>query len=136
MRVFVDTDAFVALNDPQDVLHRKAITLSKALAKRRVDLLTASNILLEATTLISQKVNHQQAVKFLDNLIDGEIPIVYVDEGLIEKGAAIFKKQTSKNVGLSDCVSAAVMQEFRVKDIFSFDKQFAKIGFKLFTGKS
>lgn len=130
-QVFVDSNVFIALNDPTDSLHNRATKLSSYLSKKHIQFFTSTNVLLESVTLLSQRLSHQEAVDFLDSVRTGSITIIHPNESLVFEGEEIFRKQKSKNVSYADCLSFAIMQEREIRYAFSFNQDFAKNGFKL-----
>ena len=130
--IFVDTSAFVALNNPEDPHHRKSLQVSLNLEKEPTAFLTTNYILAESYTVISQKVNKEASVYFKENL-DPRIRIVRADESLEETAWEIFKEIKSKNVSYIDCTSFAVMKAFNIKKAFAFDDDFKRLGFSLLT---
>lgn len=130
-KIFIDSSAFIALNDPGDKLHNRASRIGISLKSKDKIYYTATNVLLEVSTLLSQKLSHREAVEFLDIVRSGYAVVIHPSEKLISEAEAIFKNQSSKNVSYSDCVSFAIMQEYHIKVTFSFDRDFKKNGFKL-----
>lgn len=130
-RVFVDSDSFIALNNSLDPLHKRAAKLSAMLQEKKFELATSTNVLLEATTLLSQRSSHAIAVGFLDFVRSGIIDVIHPTELLIFEAEELFRAQRSKNVSYSDCLSFAVMNDQKIRIAFSFDRDFKKNGFSL-----
>ena len=129
--IFVDADVLIGLNDNFDPLHEKAIQLSKVLYKKSVSLVTGTNILIEVVTLLSQRLGHKKAVEFLAELRSGNTKVIHPSQETVFEAEEIFKRQTSKNVSYSDCVSFAIMRDQKIRVAFSFDRDFKKNGFTL-----
>lgn len=129
--IFIESSAFVALNDSSDILHDQADAISESLYNKQVTFLTGTNVLLEVVTLLSQRASHKEAVAFLELIRNSSTTIIHPDEELILKAEELFKQQTSKNVSYSDCVSFAMMRERHVNIVFSFDHGYKKNGFNL-----
>lgn len=125
-KVFIDSDAFIALNDASDNLHEKAEELSVFLVQKQTALYTSTNVVLEVATMLSQRFGHAKGVNFLKMIRGGELTVVHPTEEIILTAEEIFKKQTSKNVSYSDCVSIAVMSDLEIETVFSFDRDFKK----------
>ncbi|MEX0622120.1 MAG: PIN domain-containing protein [Candidatus Woykebacteria bacterium] len=130
--IFVDTSAFVALNNPKDPHHKKSLQVSLNLEKESAPFFTTNYILAESYTVISQKVDKEASVYFRENL-DLRIRIVRVGESLEETAWEIFKETRSKNVSYVDCTSFAAMKAFNIKRAFAFDDDFKRAGFSLLT---
>lgn len=130
--VFVDSDIFIALNDCSESNHTKAEKAAQVLFDKKIRLVTATNVLLETATLLSQRISHDKAISFLRELRSSEMLIEHPKVETILHAEQIFIRQTSKNVSYSDCVSFAIMRESGINVAFSFDRDFKKNGFSLF----
>ena len=131
-KLFVDADAFVALNYLDDSSHNKAVVLSQEVKDLNISLITSDPAFGEAVTVISQRGGLDLAVAFAEDILGGEIEIIEVDSSLRRRALDIFKKQTSKNSRFTDCVNMAIMKERGLNTIFSFDIQYKKNKFKRF----
>lgn len=130
LKVFIDTDALIGLNDASDASHQKALQILKILAKGNYISYLSTNILLETLTIISQKIGKKQALRLLDELRSGGYIIIHPDEKMIFAAEELFKSITSKNVSYSDCLSFTVARKHGINWVFSFDAHFKKQGFK------
>lgn len=128
--IFVDTDALVAVHDGKDASHKKALHILEEISILPHVLYTSLNILLEALTMISQRVSKEYAISVLDELRSGKYIVIHPDEQTIAQAEDIFRAIKSKNVSYSDCVSFAVMRRYGIERVFSFDIHFKKMGFK------
>jgi len=129
-KIFIDTDALIALNDASDLLHNQAVDILTKIDRRRILPYLSTNILLEVLTLISQRVSKAKALRLLDEFRAGEYVIVHPGERVVDKAEEIFRSVKSKNVSYSDCMSFAIMQDNNIEWVFSFDVHFKKQGFK------
>jgi len=128
--LFIDSSAFVALHYPKDSSHKKALIILENIAKETFTYYTSLNVILEALTVVSQRVSKEYAVLLLDELRSGKYTVIHPDEELIASAEGIFREIRSKNVSYSDCVSFAVMRRYGIQWVFSFDLHFKKQGFK------
>lgn len=129
--IFIDADAFVAIASPSDSNHGRAVLIARSLKQRNEVLITSSFVFGEVVTVLSQKEGRKVALSYIDDFSTSGIALMEVDTRLREKGIIVFKKQTSKNVSFTDCVSMVIMQEENIKEIFSFDRIYQKNGFTL-----
>lgn len=127
-KIFIDADALVALARARDKNHQRAKKIYEKIKKERVSFFSSNTSLYETITVISQRISHQMAQKFILE-IRQRINFIFVDLKTEEKGLEIFNKQTSKNVSLFDCLNMAILKEMGLKEIFSFDKDYKKNGF-------
>lgn len=129
--IFVDADALVALASSSDSNHERAVLIARSLKQRNEALITSSFVFGEVVTVLSQKEGRKMALAFIDDFLTSDIALIEVDIRLREKGIVVFKKQTSKNVSFTDCMSMAIMQGENIKEIFSFDRIYQKNAFRL-----
>ena len=123
LRIFVDTDAFVALTIKTDANHQKATSLLHILVKKPVQFFTSNYVFSESITVISMRSDHGTAVKYIEDMTSFESPfqIERADEALEEEAMDLFKVQTSKNTSFVDCTNMAFMNHLPIDAIFSFD---------------
>ncbi len=131
--IFVDADAFVAAVKQQDSTHIKAYKLFQQLEERSAILITSNYVFSETVTVLSQRVSHEAAVTYIENMKSHENLwiIEQVDEFIEEEAIEIFKKQTSKNTSFVDCTNMAFLKKLHADAIFSFDGIYRKNGFML-----
>lgn len=130
-KVFIDADALVALARVRDKNHRRAKKIYEKIKKEKASFISSNTSLYETVTVISQRINHQAARKFILKVYQG-LNFVFIDSLLEKKGLAIFNKQTSKNTSFFDCLNMAILKEMGLKEIFSFDEDYKKNGFLRF----
>lgn len=130
--VLIDADAFVALIKKNDSNHQRAEKISDFLTKKDSSLYTTNFVFSEIITVLSQRIDHQTAINFINDFKNSkEVNLIRVDEEIEEAAIKIFKNQTSKNVSFGDCLNMAVLKRYKWDTIFSFDKVYKKNGFKL-----
>ena len=129
--ILVDSDVLFALNSKDDANFERARQISRDLVKAGFEFAISNFVLAEIVTLLSYRAGHRKAVGFLEKITRDEFPIIRVDDALEELAYQIFKKQTSKNVSVVDCVNMAVLKKYGWETIFSFDRIYLKNGFKL-----
>lgn len=133
MRLFVDTAAWLALNDRNDQYHGEATSKADEIKKDRIELITSEYILDEAITLIRYRVSHRAAVTFGDSMLHSHIVKVL---DLMEKDRLraweLFKRYDDKELSFTDCTSFLLMGNLKLKKVFTFDAHFRQVGFELF----
>lgn len=132
---FVDTSAFYALDDSDDANHEEAIKIRRGIRNGKLQirrLYTSNYILDETLTLIRMHLGHSQAIDFGERIRKSRIVnVVRISAEVEEKAWVIFKKHKDKRYSFTDCTSFALMEEFGVKNAFSFDRNFEQYGFSL-----
>lgn len=129
--IFIDADAFLAMAMSLDSNHKRAIHITKRLKDQKEELVTSAFVFGEVVTVLSQREGRNAALRFIDEFSLSGIILVEVDSLLREKGVVIFKKQTSKNVSFTDCINVAIIQQEKIREVFSFDRVYKKNGLRL-----
>lgn len=130
MKIFVDTSAFVALNNKNEPNHIVADALLGQLDLSTTILLTSNYTIAETITILSQRISKEIAINFKE-LDVPTLEVIWVNEMIEAAAFDIFKKIKSKNVSFIDCTSFALMRELGIKTVFTFDRDFKKQGFSL-----
>ncbi|MFH1566059.1 MAG: PIN domain-containing protein [bacterium] len=131
-KIFIDTNALVALNNSSDTLHNKALETAKKLNTGTYLYYIGLNILIETLTIVSQRCGKKQANALLKELRSGTYTIINPLQEDIIVAEEIFVSAKSKNLSYSDCLSFAIMKTRNILQTFSFDIHFKKQGFKRF----
>jgi len=130
-RLFVDTSAFYALDDPDDRCHSEAENFLDAVRKDpQVALFTSNYVIDESLTLIRMRLGHQIAVRFGTRVRESKVlTIIRVEEHIEETAWNIFRSFADKEYSFTDCTSFAIMEQEDIGDAFAFDKHFKQHGF-------
>jgi predicted nucleic acid-binding protein len=133
MKLFVDTSAWLALNDKNDQYHGEAVSRSAKIKQQKIQLVTSEYVLDESITIIRYRVSHRAAVIFGDALMSSTIvSIEDIADAERLKAWALFKKYGDKELSFTDCTSFALMMKLGLQKAFAFDDHFRQLGFQLF----
>jgi len=123
-KVFVDSNFFIALFNPADNLHLRAIRASRKIEKDGFKLVLSNFIFLEVVTILSQKLSRRSATIFGKQLLsDRYLQLVHINRKLNGLSWQIFSDVKNKNISFVDCSCLAVMKAEEVKLILTFDKK-------------
>jgi predicted nucleic acid-binding protein len=127
-RIFIDTLFVVALINPRDQHHAKAIKLA-AKYENHLFLVTDA-VLLEIGNGLARNYK-QEAIEVIEGFFDSEeVEIVRLTPELFEQAFDLYKKYKDKDWGLIDCISFIVMTEAGVNQALTFDQHFEQAGFE------
>ncbi len=130
--LFVDAGAYVAFHIANDQHHKVAKACFEELNKTRRLLITSTDIVDEAVTLIEKWANADLAVEFGETLArDRRTRIADIDDAIRKAAWSRFKAFGDKSFSLTDCTTMAVMKLYRVEELFTFDQEFRKVGVKV-----
>ena len=128
MNVFVDTSAFFAILDIDDVNHKKAKTHWIDLIQNKSNLVSTNYILLESFALIQRRLGMKALKAFQENIL----PIVHIEwinETLHLSGVMSLLQASQKKLSLVDCISFIVMRYLNIETVLTHDRHFKREGF-------
>jgi uncharacterized protein len=129
-RIFLDTSAAYALLVASDTNHRAASRAFHEFSRRRAPLSTTSYVLVETYALLGRRVG-LTAVKTFRMDLRPLLDVVWVDEGLHERGLDLLLDRGLPDLSLVDAVSFLAMRDHEIGDAFAFDRHFQSEGFNL-----
>ncbi len=128
--VFVDTSAFLAIENHRDTRHEESLALRERLVEAGQSLVTSDYVLDESYTIIRQRAGHRIAVGFGEGIRASPlVRIEYLKLETLEQAWAIFKRFADKDFSFTDCTSFALMRRLGLREALAFDGHFAQAGF-------
>ena len=126
--VFADTGYWVALFNPQDQLHQKAITNSMSLGKVR--LLTTEMVLDELLTALSKLPVRPYAIRGVETVrANPNVEVVPQTSIQFREAFELYKRMTDKEWSLTDCASFEIMKVRGITEALAYDHHFEQAGF-------
>jgi uncharacterized protein len=130
--VFADAGYWIALLNPRDQLHAKAITVSNTLQGRPI---------VTSQMFLTEFLNHyaalgqpfrQHAVQVVRSLQD-DVDVEVVPQTAVQFAAALtlYAQRPDKEWGVTDCASFLIMQERGITEALAHDDHFHQAGFIL-----
>lgn len=129
-RIFIDTSAFLALEDESDGHHEEAVRFrNEALLPGNYELITTSYILDETLTMIRNRLGIPASIDFSKMIRKSQIVrVLSVSKEMEERALDLFETYDDKTFSFTDCVSFVVMQGMGVQEAFAFDQHFEQMG--------
>ncbi|MEK6693060.1 MAG: PIN domain-containing protein [Nitrospirota bacterium] len=128
MIIFVDTSAFYALLDRDDISHRKAKRIWNDLITPETTLITNNYVLLESFAVIQNRLG-MESVRVFQEDIQPIVEIKWIDESIHRLGVSALLTAAKREISLVDCVSFETMRTLGIKTVFAFDPHFKEQGF-------
>ncbi|MEI6065541.1 MAG: PIN domain-containing protein, partial [Pseudanabaena sp. ELA748] len=128
--VFADTGYWIALLDPQDTLHSKAINLS--ITFTQVQIVTSEMVLTEILNHFSKRGNFLRyaAANFIESLQENpSITIVPQTDSIFQQALILYKQRPDQAWSHTDCSSFCIMQQQNILEALAYDKHFEQAGF-------
>jgi uncharacterized protein len=127
-RVFADTWFFLAILNPSDPNHARALTASRVVRHHRV---TTDWVLVEVGDALSRMGNRDVFIRFYDWIQHyPSITIVPATRKLLEDGISLYRYRRDKDWPLTDCISFVVMEDEGISDALTGDNHFEQAGFR------
>ena len=132
MTVLIDTGIFIAFHNTKDINHDRAVELVREIVNgKHGAAFTTDYIFDEAvTTALVRTGKHEIAVELGNQILGVKVKFVnmiQVDLTSFSNAWKLFSKYSNKKLSFTDCVSIAVIENYGLNKIVSFDKDFEGI---------
>ena len=125
---FADTSFYQALLNPKDNWHANATNISNAF---RGKVVTSEYVLCELGALMSHKYLRPLFIELVKELETvPHVEIIHGTHRYFEAGLALFADRPDKEWSLTDCISFALMREWKITDALACDHHFEQAGFR------
>jgi uncharacterized protein len=129
--LFADAVYWIALLNPRDALHQKAIALSRSLDQML--LVTAEMVLTELLNAFAERGTalRQAATQLIQGLRqDANTRIVVQTSAQFEDALQLYGSRQDKGWSHTDCASFRIMEKERITEALTFDRHFEQAGFR------
>jgi len=132
LKVFVDTSAFVALENRKDAAHAAAVGAYRKILKGAGVLVTSDYVFDETLTLLKRRAGSAVAVEWGRRLLASALfEVLFVDRAVLEASLQVFEGAADQPFSFTDCTSFALMRAHGVDTALAFDDDFARYGFSV-----
>lgn len=131
--LFIDTGAWIALNEKKDTYHEKA---RKFIEKNKKDELnfgpvhTSEMVLQETYTFLLYNYNYEAAVEIIDYILDSEV-IIHPFSSLNFEEIWDGINDEKKDLSFVDWSTMVYMDRYHIEHIFTFDGDFGDVGYNV-----
>lgn len=126
-QTFGDTFFYLALLNPRDASHEKAVALN---GTRAGGIVTTHWVLTELGDALAAPQDRRRFLRLVETLeADPDVLVISADEGLFQRGTEFFRRRPDKDWPLTDCFSFVVMHELGISDALTGDVHFRQAGF-------
>ncbi len=126
-RAFADAFYFLALTNPRDQAHARALAFTAAFQGQMV---TTAWVLTEFADAMRTPANRLEFVATLKDIrANPQMRIIPPDQTLFDEGIHLYTNRPDKHWSLTDCISFAVMQREGVTEALTGDHHFEQAGF-------
>jgi predicted nucleic acid-binding protein len=131
MQVFADSGYWIALLNPRDELHSKAVTVSQGLSAARI--VTSEMVLAELLNSFcdSGKYVREKIASAVDAVRgNAQVTVVPQTSQQFEDALQLYKHARDKGWSFTDCASFNIMQDERVTAALTHDRHFEQAGYR------
>jgi uncharacterized protein len=130
--VFADTHYWIAIINPHDQWHRRAVTVSQSLGT--VQLVTTDDVLVEVLNFFAgygalMRSNAAQAMHSI--LQNANVETLSVERDDFSSGLTLYESRLDKGYSLTDCTAMNAMRAKGIIQVLSRDRHFAQEGFTI-----
>lgn len=128
--IFIDTGAFYAFLDKNDINHNN---ISKIFNNRDEKFITSNYIIDELITLLRvRKIPINKFKDFVNLLLSGDIcNIIRITEKIDKDAWNMMNKYKDHLFSFTDCCSFIIMKNYDISKVCSLDKHFTIAGFDI-----
>jgi uncharacterized protein len=128
-RVFADTSFYLAMLNPDDAAHERALEWAGRISP---DTVVTELVLIEVGNSLSRGDNRRQYVSLAKTLRAerDRVEIVPASAELFERGRDLYARRLDKEWSMTDCCSFVVMADLDLTDALTADRHFEQAGFK------
>ena len=129
-KVFADTGYWIAVVNPHDDLHDKALQVSASLGPHLI--VTSEMVLSEVAAYFSDKGSRlrQGVVDLIRSIRRNPNSRVVPQTSLqFQDALALYEQSSDKEWSLTDCSSFLIMRELQITESLAHDKHFEQAGF-------
>jgi len=131
-QVFIDSSAWIAVLNTNDVRHAQAAKLYRELLTDNAAFVTTGLILSETQVFLRRRIGYEVAMSFLTSVNESaRIKVVFPDLSMERQAKQILRQFTDQDFSLTDAISFVVMKEMGVSQAFAYDNHFTTAGFEL-----
>jgi len=129
-QVFADTGYWIALVNPRDQIHAKAVSVTQQLSPARI--LTSEMVLAEVLNSFSDAGPLRRAVGGMVQRLRSNRDVIIVPQTSEQFESALrrYKQAADKSWSLTDCASFQVMEAEQIQAALTYDQHFAQAGFE------
>jgi predicted nucleic acid-binding protein len=128
-RIFADTSYWMALVNPRDQIHQKAVSVSRLVSQE--SLLTTEMVLVEVLNSFSDSLYREAVGRMVASLRkDQSLTILPQTPAQFESALQRYRQVADKGWSLTDCASFQVMETEHIQVALTHDQHFAQAGFE------
>ncbi len=130
-RIFADTSYWIALLNPRDELHERAVASGRSYASDQI--VTSEMVLVEFLNGFCDRGPRLRAAasRAVRTLRSGpNVTVIPQTSDLFERALSRYEERIDKDWSLTDCASFLIMEAEDIESALTHDQHFAQAGFQ------
>lgn len=123
----IDACFLIAYYNKNDVFHKRAIEISKEFIANEDELIILDHVFDEVMGVVLNRLKDMKKIKIIGKDILSTIGITHIREDTFHKAWDIFLGQDGTRFSFTDCIIRSYLEQYRIKDLVTFDKEFSKV---------
>ena len=130
MNVFVDTSAFLAVLNKNDLYHPPAKEAWRDLLLTETQLVTSNYVLVETIAILQHRFG-LSAVRLFESTIQPILTTLWVDQDLHQRGISTMLTANRRQLSLEDCINFEIIRQNHIERVFALDPRFVEQDFSV-----
>ena len=124
--IFLDTGYLLAVVNPRDALHQRALAWSLKVSEPVV---TTEFVILEAANALAHRASRDRCEQMLEYVRQATSQLLPASSSLLHTGIDLYQKHWDKDWSLTDCISFHVMRQLQITAALAHYHHFEQAGF-------
>jgi predicted nucleic acid-binding protein len=128
--IFIDTSAFLAVINADDIAHPNARRRWQQLIESGQALFCNNYVLVETIAVLQNRIGMEAVITFQNDVLP-VLTILWVDESLHLRALSALLTAKRRRLSLVDCTSFESMRQVGLQQAFTYDAHFEEQGFEI-----
>ena len=131
-RYFIDAGHLIALVNPRDQWHTRAVELDRQTSKN--DLFTTEDVLTELLNFYCERGSYMRELAAnlaRETLLNVRVTIIGRSETAFIEALDLYESRPDKGYSLTDCISMNICKSLDITNVLTCDDHFKQEGFRM-----
>lgn len=125
--IFLDTSFIAAYYNNVDVHHKKSLEIMDRILSEKEVMVISDHVFDEIVNVLLNRLKNTNKIKEIGEDLRKYTKMIYTGKENFGRAWEIFKEQKNNSFSFTDCSILSLMEERKIKDIATFDKEFKDV---------